>query len=129
MIKYSNSSAEIDALFHALADGSRRTMVDRLSRGPASVTELATMLTVTLAAVVQHLKVLEASGLVTTQKVGRVRSATLQTAALTSVETWIADRRLTWQRRYDRLEALLDSSPQPTPGITPPGTTPQGDNA
>jgi DNA-binding transcriptional ArsR family regulator len=112
MLKYSDAAtpAQVDAWFHALADASRRSMVDRLSRGPASVTELATLLTITLAAVVQHLKVLESSGLVTTEKVGRVRSATLSTAALASVETWIADRRIAWERRYDRLGMLLDEN-------------------
>ncbi|MCU1579047.1 MAG: Transcriptional regulator, ArsR family protein [Rhodoglobus sp.] len=124
MLKYSDdaSPAQVDALFHALADASRRSMVDRLSRGPASVTELATLLTITLAAVVQHLKVLESSGLVTTEKVGRVRSATLRTAALASVEAWIADRRVTWERRYDRLGAFLDS-PTPQDPSTPQGET------
>jgi DNA-binding transcriptional ArsR family regulator len=124
MLKYLDDAtpAQVDALFHALADASRRSMVDRLSRGPASVTELATLLTITLAAVVQHLKVLESSGLVTTEKVGRVRSATLRTAALTSVETWVADRRLAWERRYDRLAAFLDS-PTPQDPSTQQGET------
>ena len=108
MLKYPDP---IDAMFHALADPSRRGMVDRLSRGPASVTELATMLAITLAAVVQHLKVLEASGLVHTEKVGRVRSASLEPAAFTQVERWIAERRTTWERRYDRLAAYLDENP------------------
>ena len=124
MLKYSEAAtpAQVDAWFHALADASRRSMVDRLSRGPASVTELATLLTITLAAVVQHLKVLESSGLVTTEKVGRVRSATLSTAALSSVETWIADRRIAWERRYDRLGAFLDS-PTPQDPSTQQGET------
>ena len=88
-----NQAAPLDRVFHALADPSRRLMVERLSRGPASVSELARPLTMTLAAVVQHLQVLEASGLVRTEKVGRVRTCRIEPAALRTAEQWISERR------------------------------------
>ena len=88
-----NQAAPLDRVFHALADPSRRLMVERLGRGPASVSELARPLTMTLAAVVQHLQVLEASGLVRTEKVGRVRTCRIEPAALRTAEQWISERR------------------------------------
>ena len=99
--------APLDRVFHALGDPSRRSMVERLSRGPASVSELARPLDMTLAGVVQHLQVLEASGLVRTEKVGRVRTCRIEPAALTRAEEWITERRSTWERRLDRLGDLL----------------------
>ena len=97
-------------MFQALADPSRRSMVERLSRGPASVSQLAQPLDMSLPAVVQHLQVLEASGLVKTQKIGRVRSCTLDTSALSKAEQWINDRRIQWERRLDRLGDYLDET-------------------
>jgi DNA-binding transcriptional ArsR family regulator len=97
----------LDLMFAALADGSRRSMVDRLSRGPATVKELAEPLTMSLPAVLQHLRVLEDSGLVRSQKSGRVRTCHLQPAALRQAEQWFADRRPDWVRRLDRLDAFL----------------------
>jgi DNA-binding transcriptional ArsR family regulator len=94
-------------MYAALADGSRRSMVERLSRGPASVTELAAPLAMSLPAVLQHLQVLEASGLVRSEKAGRVRTCRIQPAALQAAEQWIADRRTTWTRRLDRLGEFL----------------------
>ncbi|HEX7147457.1 MAG TPA: metalloregulator ArsR/SmtB family transcription factor, partial [Actinomycetota bacterium] len=88
-----NQSVPLDRVFHALADPSRRVMVDRLSRGPASVSELARPLDMSLAAVVQHLQVLEASGLIRSQKVGRVRTCQIEPAALRTAEEWITERR------------------------------------
>jgi DNA-binding transcriptional ArsR family regulator len=102
-----NQSASLDLMFQALADPSRRAMVDRLSRGPASVSELAQPLSMSLPAVVQHLQVLEASGLIRTEKVGRVRTCTIDTGALSLAEQWINERRLLWGRRLDRLGTLL----------------------
>ncbi len=102
-----NQGATLDRVFQALADPSRRGMVERLSRGPASVSELARPLDMTLAAVVQHLQVLEASGLVRTEKTGRVRTCRIEPAALTPVEEWISDRRIAWDRRLDRLDDFL----------------------
>lgn len=96
-------------MFAALADGSRRTMVDRLSRGPATVKELAAPLTMSLPAVLQHLRVLEDSGLVRSEKSGRVRTCRLEPAALEEAEKWIADRRSGWERRLDRLESFLNT--------------------
>jgi DNA-binding transcriptional ArsR family regulator len=100
----------LDLMFQALADPSRRMMIDRLSRGPASVSELARPFAMSLPAVVQHLQVLEASGLVKTQKLGRVRSCTLDAAGMSRAEQWINDRRTAWQRRFERLGAYLDET-------------------
>ncbi|NMN94923.1 ArsR/SmtB family transcription factor [Antrihabitans stalactiti] len=94
-------------MFHALADPSRRSMVDRLCRGPASVSELAKPLDMSLPAVVQHLAVLESSGLVRSEKVGRVRTCQIEPQALRTAEEWINDRRLGWERRLDRLGQFL----------------------
>lgn len=94
-------------MFHALADPGRRAMVERLTRGPASVSELARPLAMSLPAVVQHLQVLEASGLVRSEKIGRVRTCHLEPETLRDAERWIAERRTTWERRLDRLGALL----------------------
>jgi DNA-binding transcriptional ArsR family regulator len=105
-----NQSAPLDSLFHALADPARREMVERLSRGPASVSELAKPLAMSLPAVVQHLQVLEASGLIRSEKVGRVRTCRIEPDALRPAEQWISDRRAVWERRLDRLGAFLAGS-------------------
>jgi DNA-binding transcriptional ArsR family regulator len=97
----------IDRVFHALGDPTRRAIVERLSEGPLSVSRLAEPLDVTLTAVAQHLQVLEESGLVRTEKVGRVRTCSLETKGLAVVEQWIDDRRSMWDRRFDALGALL----------------------
>ena len=99
--------APLDRVFHALSDPSRRAMIERLSRGPASVSELAEPLDMTLAAVVQHLQVLENSGVVRTEKVGRVRTCRIEPAVLGTAESWIAKRRALWERRLDLLGELL----------------------
>jgi len=106
-------SETLDGLFQALGDPARRGMVDRLCRGPASVSELAKPLAMTLSAVVQHLQVLEASGLVRTRKVGRVRTCQLDTAALESAERWLAGRRSQWEARFDRLGEYLAAQDAP----------------
>lgn len=111
-----NQEQSLDAMFQALADPTRRRMVERLSRGSASVSELAEPFSMSLPAVVQHLKVLEESGLVTTEKVGRVRTCTIDTGALSMVEKWINDRRTGWEKRLDRLGAFLDALPPDKPG-------------
>jgi DNA-binding transcriptional ArsR family regulator len=105
--QYAPSDGELDALFQALADPSRRAMVDRLTYGPASVSELAHPLAMSLPGVVQHLHVLEASGLVRTEKLGRVRTCTVQPAALRAAEQWVADRRTFWEQSLERLGELL----------------------
>lgn len=100
----------LDRAFHALSDPGRRWMVDRLTRGPASVSELAAPLDMSMSAVVQHLKVLEASGLVRSAKLGRVRTCQVQPDALRAAESWLTARRLEWERRLDRLgEYLADT--------------------
>ena len=109
-----NQSTTLDRRFQALADPGRRMMVERLSRGPASVSELARPLDMSLPAVIQHLHVLETSGLVRSRKVGRVRTCEIEAAALGSTEQWIAARRATWERRLDRLgEYLAEQDDQP----------------
>ena len=99
--------AQLDLMFQALADPARRTMVERLSRGSASVSELAEPLDMSLSAVMQHLHLLEASGLVRSEKVGRVRTCRIEPQALSMAESWISDRRSTWERRLDRLGEFL----------------------
>ena len=100
----------IDLVFHALDDPMRRAIVEKLSEGPLSVSLLATPLDITLTAVVQHLQVLEESGLVHTEKTGRVRTCRIETAGFSVLEQWISDRRSMWERRLDRLEDLLAES-------------------
>lgn len=97
----------IDQVFHALGDPTRRKIVEQLSQGPASVSTLAKPLGISLAAVVQHLQVLEQSGVVRTSKVGRMRTCQIEPAGLTLAADWIAERRLLWERRLDRLGELL----------------------
>ena len=98
---------DIDGIFHALGDPTRRAIMERLSHGPISVSQLAEPLHITLAAVVQHLQVLEESGLVATEKVGRVRTCRIEPSGLSAATQWLADRRSTWERRLDRLGDLL----------------------
>ncbi len=110
-----NQAADLDRVFHALADPGRRVMVERLCRGPASVSELARPLAMSLAAVLQHVQVLEASGLVRSQKTGRTRTCSINPAVLRSAEQWISEQRIGWERRLDRLGAYLaweDDPPQ-----------------
>lgn len=104
-----NQSDHLDRAFQALADPSRRAMVERLSRGSASVSELAQPFAMSLPAVLQHLQVLEASGLVRTNKIGRVRTCQVDPAVLQAVAQWIVDRRITWECRLDRLRDFLDA--------------------
>jgi DNA-binding transcriptional ArsR family regulator len=106
----------LDLLFQALADPTRRDLVERLSRGPASVTTLAEPLAMSLPAVLQHLQLLEASGLARSEKVGRVRTFRVEPAALRSAERWITQRRTIWERRLDRLgEYLAEHAEAPRP--------------
>lgn len=100
-------SPSLDLVFQALADPTRRVMVERLSRGPTSVSELAKPHAMSLPAVMQHLQVLEASGLVRSKKVGRVRTCQIEPEALRKVEDWITKRRAAWERRLDRLGDYL----------------------
>jgi len=97
----------LDQIFHALGDPTRRALVERLSEGPTTVSHLAQPLSITLAAVMQHLQVLEQSGLVSTEKKGRVRTCRMNPTGFAALEQWIADRRSLWEKRFDRLGALL----------------------
>jgi DNA-binding transcriptional ArsR family regulator len=98
----------IDGLFHALGDPTRRAILDRLCQGPLSVSRLAEPLGVTVTAVMQHLRILEASGLVHTEKVGRTRTCRIDTAGFTALQQWINNHRTQWERRLDRLGDLLE---------------------
>jgi len=110
-----NQSPHLDRLFNALADPTRRVMVERLSRGPAPVSELAKPLPMSLPAAMQHLAVLEAAGLVRTEKVGRVRTCSIDSSALSLAEQWINARRIQWEQRLDRLGDYLASLPKEEP--------------
>ena len=114
-------SGEISQLFHALADPTRCRIVERLSRGPLSVTALAEPFPMSMAAVLQHVRVLEASGIVRSEKVGRVRTCQLQPAALGAAERWITERRTMQERRLDRLGEFLAAQRDVSP---PPDSTP-----
>ncbi|WP_341675489.1 metalloregulator ArsR/SmtB family transcription factor [Niveibacterium sp. SC-1] len=102
-----NQSDPLNAVFRALAEPTRRAIVLQLSRGRASVSDLAAPLDLSLAAVVQHVQALEESGLVRTQKLGRVRSCELNSEALGLAEQWLSQRRLQWEAHFDRLGAVL----------------------
>jgi DNA-binding transcriptional ArsR family regulator len=109
--------ADVDEVLHALADPTRRQIVEQLGRGPASVSELAKPLPMSLPAVVQHLQILQASGIVRSEKVGRVRTCRLDLTRLDTVQDWITARQQTWERRLDRLGEYLAEHPEepPTP--------------
>ena len=102
-----NESPDLNLLFHALADPWRRAMLERLSLGSAPVSELARPLPMSLPAAMQHLGVLEAAGLVRSEKVGRVRTCAIQAQALGQAEQWISARRVEWENRLDRLGDYL----------------------
>ena len=101
------AKVNIDRVFHALGDATRRAIVERLSERAMSVSQLARPLEITLAAVMQHLEILEKSGLVRTEKSGRVRTCQLEQAGLATAQKWIDERRAMWERRLDRLGELL----------------------
>ena len=105
-----NYQAPLDLAFQALADPARRAMMDRLALGPASVSELAKPLPMSLPAVMLHLKVLEESGLVKSEKVGRVRTCRIEPQMLSQAERWISERRQMWERNLDRLGAFLEET-------------------
>jgi DNA-binding transcriptional ArsR family regulator len=104
----SKRRVNVDQLFHALGDPTRRAIVDRLRHGPVSVSQLAKPLGITLTAVGQHLELLEACGLVVTEKVGRVRSCRMGSLGLDALEQWVRDHRTEWEKRVDRLGELLE---------------------
>ena len=113
MPKYRTDAGALDRIFHALGDTTRRGMVERLARGPASVSEIARPLTWSLPTVVQHLGVLESAGVATSTKLGRVRTYQLATDALLPAAEWIGHQRLPAERRLDRLEAHLTNETNP----------------
>ncbi|MGD0065470.1 MAG: metalloregulator ArsR/SmtB family transcription factor [Streptosporangiaceae bacterium] len=106
-----NQLGSLDQVFQALADPTRRSMVERLVRGPASVTELARPQAMSLPAAMQHLQVLQACGLVRSEKTGRVRTCRIEPDALRAAETWIAAQRTSWESRLDRLGEYLAGPP------------------
>lgn len=114
ILRYVPKYQEFDQVFHALGDSSRRAMVERLSRGPASVSELAKPFEMALPTVVQHLGVLEKAGIVTSAKAGRVRTCQLVPGALEPATDWISRQRLPAERRLDRLGDLLSRPATPT---------------
>lgn len=105
MLEYQD---HLDRAFHALADATRRGILDRLSRGPASVSELAKPYASSLAAIHQHVQVLEASGLVVTEKRGRIRECRISSDAVLRVERWLSERRQLWEYRFDQLGRLVE---------------------
>jgi DNA-binding transcriptional ArsR family regulator len=106
------SGPDIDRVFHALGDATRRAMVEKISQGPIPVSQLAAPFPMSLAAVIQHLQVLEESGLVHTEKAGRVRTCRIEPSGLTAAEQWIDHLRSTWERRLDRLGRILENDPE-----------------
>ncbi len=102
-----DNKPNVHRIFHALGDPTRRAIMEKLSDGPISVSQLAEPLEVTLAAVVQHLKVLEESGLVRTEKIGRVRTCRIDPKGLDAAQQWIEDRRSLWEKRFGRLGDML----------------------
>jgi len=103
-----NHKSALDGVFHALADPTRRAILQHLSRGQASVSEVAKPLGMTLAAVVQHIQVLEQCGVIRTRKEGRVRTCRMEPKALALVEQWVAARRGSWEKHFDRLGAMFE---------------------
>jgi DNA-binding transcriptional ArsR family regulator len=104
-----NQSRDLDRLFYALSDPARRAVVERLTRGPAPVSELAQPLPMSLPSVMQHIGVLEAAGLIRSEKVGRVRTCSIEASALSLAEQWINARQQEWEGRLDRLGDYLQS--------------------
>jgi DNA-binding transcriptional ArsR family regulator len=122
IVKYMLQHSHLDAVFHALADPTRRAIVERLAAGSAAVSDLAAPFDMSLSAIGQHIKLLEESGLVKTAKAGRVRTVALSTERLEQAQRWFEKHRARWERRLDRLGALLDAhdSDSDSPGARPP---------
>lgn len=112
-----NSSLDLDAAFHALSDATRRSVIHRLTRGPASVSELAGAFEMGLPAFLKHLRVLEDSGLIRSRKQGRVRTCEVRSEHLAAAESWLSEQRALWQGRTDRLAAYVETviAPKETP--------------
>ena len=116
-----NQQAALDATFQALADPTRRAMIERLSRKPTSVSELAQPFNMSLPAVMQHLAVLEGSGLVVSEKIGRVRTCRIEAHGFSALAEWVAERRNAAARKLDRLGAILDEADPSTNATQPRG--------
>ena len=114
-----NNSPAVDRAFHALAEPTRRAIIDALSRGPVSVSALAEPFDMTLAAIVQHLQVLEESGMVRTEKVGRVRTCRIEPSGLKVASAWLDERRTAWERRFDRLGEMFAAEQEETERARP----------
>ncbi|MDX0960833.1 DNA-binding transcriptional ArsR family regulator [Sinorhizobium medicae] len=123
MIEYSK---QLDMAFHALSDATRRGILDRLSRGPASVSELAKPYESSFAAILQHVQVLEASGLIVTEKRGRTRECRISHDTVQRIEHWLSERRHLWESRFDRLGILLENGGPVDAGL--PHAATKGDN-
>src|SRR5579862_3041656 len=108
ILKHMLKQAELDRAFHALADATRRGILERLSQGPASVSELAQPYRSTFAAIHQHVQVLEASGLIFTEKTGRTRTCRISTDAVARAEQWLNERRRLWEDRFDLLGQIVE---------------------
>jgi DNA-binding transcriptional ArsR family regulator len=119
-----NNTINLDRVFHALADPTRRAMLERLGRAPASVSELAKPMALSLAAIVQHVQILEASGLVRTEKVGRTRTCRLEAGALAQAERWLQARRGAWISHLDRLGEYLESTAHGATATAPASPAP-----
>lgn len=113
-----NHEVALDPVFHALADPTRRAVLQRLSKGPATVSELAQPFQMALPSFLQHLRVLEAGGLIRSKKVGRVRTCEIDPAPLTQAESWIAEHRAAWEQRLSNLGDYLNSVPAEDSGVT-----------
>lgn len=105
-------SAALDGVFVALADPTRRAVIRRLGRGPATVGELAGEFPMTLPSFMKHVRTLEANGLIRTRKAGRVRTCALERKRLALVDDWLAEERRTWEQRTDRLEHYVTEGPR-----------------
>jgi DNA-binding transcriptional ArsR family regulator len=106
---------QLDSLYHAMSDGTRRAVVERLAQGPATVSQLAAPHDIALPTFLKHLKVLEKSGLVRSEKKGRVRTCHIEAAPLARAERWLAHQRRLWEGRLDRMAALAESIERNTP--------------
>lgn len=104
-------SQRLDDLFLALADPTRRAVLHRLSKGPASVSELAEPFAMALPSFMKHIHVLEDAGWIATRKEGRVRTCAIETKAFTAADAWLSQQRAIWQARFDRLDTLLEGGP------------------
>ena len=107
-----NYRLSLDAVFHALADPTRRAVVSRLTKGPAPVKELAKPFDMGLPSFIKHLRVLEKDGLIHTEKVGRVRTCRIDAGKLAVAESWLAEQRALWEARTDRLAAYVETKMQ-----------------